>query len=233
MPWYVKSPSNLCPFLTRLKIDKVGARLPGRWYFRACKLDGSVVQDPQILTSWFRSATNGFLVPDKVTHFLRCSLCMRGAPFSNVAPHAAKDCGLIASLNKIRDNNGYAPMVLREGYLEASVKKKVITLEFLRERTEKVEKELRSTISALTKRVEALEVSGKKKRKGTPASTATPTPKAKKAKATSTGGKQSAGAKTSTPATAKTDGKKKAAAKGKAATRSGGGPGATIVEVSE
>jgi hypothetical protein len=158
---------------------------------------------------------------------------MRGMPLSSVAPHAAKDCGLLGSFNKMRLTGGFEPLKLMDGYLEATTKKKTESLESIRAQAIKTEKEIRAILAGIERRLGAVEISkGGKKRKGTPAPPPSSLPKPKKAKGKSTEGKQqSTGA--STPATGKAKGKKKAGAKGKAPQQSGGASGASIVEVAE
>jgi hypothetical protein len=159
---------------------------------------------------------------------------MRGLPLSSVAPHTAKDCGLIASFNKIRDGHGFLPLALSEGYYETAPKKRPVTVEKLHLQMEKECKEMRSLIGTLTKRVEALELGKGKKRKGTPASKPADAPATKKAKASSTAGKQSTGAASQAASGTgkKAKGKKSTPNKGKGKS-TGAASGASIVEVSD
>ncbi|TFY51974.1 hypothetical protein EVJ58_g10273 [Rhodofomes roseus] len=109
-----------------------------------------------------------------------CAFCSRSPPW--VQYHDHKDCSILGSINKVRDNEGYLPAEVDiSGRIVMGREKKPIDIEALR-------KELMAEVADLKKRVKALEdkeaTPGKKRKADNQAGTS----KAKKPKLEKGGG---------------------------------------------
>lgn len=136
---------------------------------------------------------------------------------STTAAHAAKDCGLFKTFNKLRDAAKLQPLRLTDGLLSTSDKKLAISLERLSLKVESDLKVMRETIAKLEKRVIAVENS-KKRKQSTPSEPSSSTAPAKKAKKDTAATKGTSGTSGSAKEKEKTTdsgkGKKKAGASG-------------------
>ena len=203
-----------------------GAPLPSEWYLRLVESGtDSPPKEPTEVTSWLKTQTGGVVDPTSVTELLRCCVCMRGPPHSKVAPHHGGECGLVASLSKMRAHAGLRPLHVQVGSVDASAKKKQVTLESLNDAVHKSFKDVSACLAQLEKRLTAVELGGKPKRKGAPSTASTQSAGAKKAKkANSTDGQKAAGATTSQSTAKKGKGKAKGKpAQGRAAGAAAGG----------
>jgi hypothetical protein len=148
---------------------------------------------------------------EAVTQNLRCCFCWRGPCSGNLGAHTSDKCNFLSAWNKKRAgaNTKLAPIVVLEGSLEIPTARLELTIERFAAEFNKSNKELTGRVSAVEKRVTALEP--KKKQRGNPSSTGN---------STQTGKSTSSG--TSGPAK-KTRSKTKGTGGGTSATSSSGG----------
>jgi hypothetical protein len=123
------------------------------------------------------------VVPDSVSEGMRCCVCWTGPPVGRGKLHSHHDCPWLLAFNKVRSQDGLAPILFGNGGFQAVPAREPLKLEKVAKDLGTLTRETRGQVAALDKRTTVLEKHVGLKRKAESSGTAdVEQPKKKKKK---------------------------------------------------